>query len=76
MEQRLALTAGQIAAFNVWSLFTPLPPAQVPLIPPAKMPVIGVELRGTADAWKAAVTPEQRAAMTAGQQLIMAQAGY
>jgi endoglucanase len=75
-EQRLALTAGQIAAFNVWSLFTPLPPAQVPLIPPAKMPVVGVELRDTPDAWKAAVTPEQRAAMTAEQQLIMTQAGY
>lgn len=75
-EQQLALTPAQIAAFEQWSLFTALPPQQVPLIPPAKLPLIGVELRNTTDTWKAALTPEQRAALTAEQQQIMADAGY
>jgi hypothetical protein len=76
LEQQLALTAAQIAAFNQWSLFTALPPQQVPLIPPAKLPLIGLELRNTTDAWKAAITPEQRAAMTDEQRQVMSDAGY
>jgi hypothetical protein len=72
----LALTAEQIAAFNQWSLYTALPPQQVPLIPPAQMPIIGVALRDTPDAWKAAITAGQRAAMTDEQRGIMAAAGY
>ncbi|NBC15523.1 MAG: hypothetical protein GVY09_19700 [Gammaproteobacteria bacterium] len=75
-EQQLALTPEQIAAFEQWSLFTALPPQQVRLIPPAKLPLIGIELQSTTDAWKAAVTAEQRAAMSAEQQAIMADAGY
>ena len=76
LDQQLALTPEQIEAFDAWSLFTALPPAQVPLIPPEKMPIIGVEVRNTTNAWKAAVTLEQRAAMTAEQQAIMAKTGY
>jgi endoglucanase len=76
LEQQLALTAEQIAAFNQWSLYTALPPQQVPLIPPAQMPIIGVALRDTPDAWKAAITAGQRAAMTDEQRGIMAAAGY
>ncbi|MCG6942355.1 MAG: glycoside hydrolase family 9 protein, partial [Thiohalocapsa sp.] len=76
LTQQLALTPEQIAAFEQWSLFTALPPQQVAQIPPAKLPLIGVELRNTADAWKAAITPEQRLAMTDQQRQIMAAAGY
>ena len=76
LEQQLALTPAQIAAFNQWSLFTALPAAQVAHIPPAKLPLIGVELRNTSADWKAAVTAEQRAAMTTEQQSIMTAAGY
>jgi endoglucanase len=76
LEQQLALTAAQIAGFNAWSLFTALPPQQVPLIPPEKLPMLGVAVRDTTDGWKAAITAEQRAAMTAEQQQIMAAAGY
>jgi Spy/CpxP family protein refolding chaperone len=46
------------------------------MIPPAKLPLLGVELRNTTDAWKAALTPEQRAALTAEQQQIMADGGW
>ena len=42
----------------------------------AKVPSIGVEVRNTTDAWKAAITAEQCAAMTETQQLIMQIAGY
>jgi len=76
LTQQLALTPAQIAAFAQWSLFTALPPRQVPLIPPEKMPLLGVEVRNTTGDWKAAITAEQRAAMTGQQQAIMAQAGY
>jgi len=76
LEQQLALSAVQIAAFNEWSLFTALPPQQVPLVPSAKIQSIGVEVRNTTDAWKAAITPEQRAAMTQTQQQIMQIAGH
>ncbi len=76
LEQQLALAPAQIAAFNQWSLFTALPPVQVPHIPPAKLPLIGIEVQNTTDGWKAAITPEQRAAMTTEQQQIMAAAGY
>jgi hypothetical protein len=69
--QRQALTAGQIAAFNQWSLFTHLPPELVPLIPPAKMPLIGSHLRDTSAAWRAVITPAQRAAMTDEQRAIL-----
>ena len=76
LEQQLSLTPEQIAAFTQWSLYTALPPAQVPLIPPAKLPILGVEVRNTTDGWKAAITAEQRAAMTDEQQAIMDKAGY
>ena len=75
-DQQSALTADQIAAFTQWSLFTALPAPSVPLIPPAKMPLIGAELRATSDGWKAAITPEQRAAMTDEQRAILAAAGF
>lgn len=42
----------------------------------AKVPSIGVEVRNTTDAWKTAITAEQRAAMTETQQLIIQIAGY
>jgi hypothetical protein len=76
LEQQLSLTPEQIAAFTQWSLYTALPPAQVPLIPSEKMPMLGVEVRNTSDGWKAAITTEQRAAMTDEQRAIMAKAGY
>ena len=76
LAQQLALTPTQIAAFNQWSLLTALPPQQVPMISPAKLPLLGVELRNTTDAWKAALTPAQRAALTAEQQQIMADTGW
>ncbi|MCF7989875.1 MAG: glycoside hydrolase family 9 protein [Thiohalocapsa sp.] len=76
VEQRLALTADQIAAFTHSSLFVPLPPQLVAFIPPASMPLIGSRLAETSAAWKAAVTAEQFAAMTPEQQAVMLQAGY
>lgn len=76
LEQQLSLTPAQIAAFTHWSLYTALPAARVPLIPPAKMPMLGVEIRNTSSDWKAAITAEQRAAMTDAQRDIMLKAGY
>jgi hypothetical protein len=76
MAQRLALTAEQIAAFEHGTLLTPLPPALVPLIPPASMALIGTRLGETGAEWKAAVTAAQFAAMTVEQQAIMLAAGY
>lgn len=70
-SQRLALTAAQIQRFQEWSLFTALPAALVPAIPAAKMPSIGLNLRSTSAAWKAAVTPAQREAMTSEQRAIL-----
>ena len=70
-----ALTAAQIATFQQWSLLTALPPSQVPLIPAAAMPSLGVQVLNTAQTWKEALTAEQIAAMTDQQRQILAQAG-
>jgi hypothetical protein len=51
-------------------------PQQVPLVPTAKIPSIGVEVKNTTDGLKAAITTEQPAAMTDTQQQIMQIAGY
>lgn len=74
--QREALTAQQISAFQQWSLLTALPPSKVPLIPVSSIAGLGLTIGQTSPAWKAAISPEQRAAMSTAQIQIMTKAGF
>jgi hypothetical protein len=74
-DQRLALTPEQIAGFEQWSLFTALPAAQVPHIPPEKIAGLGSTIVNTTQEWKAALTTAQIAAMTPEQRAVLAKAG-
>jgi hypothetical protein len=73
-DQQLALTPGQIVGFEHWSLFTALPAERVPQIPVEKIAMLGTTIVNTSDAWKAALTPAQLAAMSAEQREIISKA--